>query len=261
MVLKLILMLLLAQAAGPAAPQPAPDSLRISGEYLLQELPSPDRIWGVQEYQHTAILLDVMASSAPESLPRRLSPRSGALFARLVNLDNIAPIKRTELPAGARLELGLGILATQSSVLETYSQVGKSLPLVPLDAEIVDLLNFQLYLLESTFPLARDTMLNPSDSTLAPRKADYELIRQSMATVLFGALATLAEHSYKTSELLRLAKTLDEVMPFFLAAIPDSARAELPVRLTDMKAKESDPELNQLLTRLLQRANEAIPPK
>ena len=70
-----------------------------------------------------------------------------------------------------------------------------------------------------------------------------------------GTLQTLTEHhAYRTSELLRLAGTLDEMMPVFLVAIPEGARAELPLRLADMPAKESDPKLKQRLTQILQRA-------
>jgi hypothetical protein len=96
--------------------QPAANDQSLTIErYMELGIPSPDRIWGAEEYAQTAF---VLSSLPKDELPRFNSARSGALFARMVSTENL-------LPAGGVPQLvdsGQEVMSANMDRLVAYTQ-------------------------------------------------------------------------------------------------------------------------------------------
>jgi hypothetical protein len=85
-------------AGGAAPPKIVPDASLPADEYVAQGFPSHDRPWSGREMAVAAEKLKALSTRKPQHLPRRGSANSGAVFARLVAIDNLAFFRNRSLP-------------------------------------------------------------------------------------------------------------------------------------------------------------------
>ncbi len=229
----------------------AEDPSLSAAEYISLGMPAADRTWGGTEYEAAASALAKIAAANPSQLPRRGSAKSGAVFERLVSPDNLEFLSNSDLPAEARFVAGLPTLQAQPSIFGIYLGVMETMNTGP---ELIDLSRFQLRAAAAVTPLVRERMAtnDPSDPAREIQLGGYEQVRNGVATMLFGTLETLTERdAFSTADRLRLAGTVEEVLPAFLGMLPEGSRKELPERLRQVIQSESDPELKAILSRLL----------
>src|SRR5262245_59746347 len=114
------LLLSIALSAGGPGPQFPDDASWLAAAYVEKGLPSPDRSWDGNDYVAAAAALQQIAAADVTHLPRFQSPRSGTVFARLVDPRNLATLRTPELPAAMRMSQAIQLEQAVTSVLVAY---------------------------------------------------------------------------------------------------------------------------------------------
>lgn len=248
------------QAESGASSQIPPDNSLESGAYIAEGLPPYDRVWAGEDYAEAAAALKKIAEAKLTHLPRVNSPRSGAVFARMVSPDNLALATPPSLDQEQHLLSLAALLQGAADVYGVYftaSQTG-----VVFDSELVDLGRYLLEGVSVIVPIVEEIMAAtpPGDPSREALLESREKMRQGFAATLRGALTTLTEtSSYRTAELVRLSVTLESTLPTIYSFLPADVQRELPDRLSSMVAAESDPALKASLARLLDSVGKSLP--
>ena len=67
-------------------------------EYEELGMPDHDTIWRMEDYEMAFLVLNTLKHKKPFALPARDSEKSGMLFARMMNLENLAFLEDETLP-------------------------------------------------------------------------------------------------------------------------------------------------------------------
>jgi hypothetical protein len=102
------------------APVVALDSSLTWPIYRAAGVPEIDRAWSVDDYRRGVQIFGKMAGVSRAELPRRDSPRSGVVFARLVDRDNFAAVAAPGA-AEPRARLGQDYLEVYPGLLQLYA--------------------------------------------------------------------------------------------------------------------------------------------
>ncbi len=71
-------------------------------EYKKLGISDPGKKWNINDYINSNITLSTLKMNYPYSLPRKFSKKSGSLFNRIVNTENLSFINDTTIPIDAR---------------------------------------------------------------------------------------------------------------------------------------------------------------
>ena len=238
----------------PGIPPPAPAATAsgrsISAEGWAQRgMPDPGRPWTGEDYDAAATLLEAVAKEDAARLPRETSPDTGALFRRIVNPANLAPVREGG-PADARARAGAGILAGADRITLVWAAAYRD------DAarggELAALMAYTLLAAHEVVPLA-DAAVAASPKKDPLRAARVESLRRThaaLASVVNACLASLATPgAFRPAERLRLARAVEEHVPALGAYLPAADRSALPARLKKIAAAETDPAVRDALDR------------
>jgi hypothetical protein len=227
--------------AAIAAPIPAADRSLAPSEYIARGMPAHDRNWTGDDYERAAAVLKELAAADPATLPRRASSRSGLLFARMTSTRNLELMHTPELDVRQQLGVAVPLFQALNQVLAVYASASREDAV--LDAELVDLLDLTLRATLELVGIADAFFASlPRDDPNSKARLDgRDQMKAGMASIVDGGLTTLTEHGmYRNSELERLARGLQEVLPRLLPSLPPGARQEIPVRLERMISDEPD---------------------
>lgn len=229
----------------------APDHSLTAATYIKKGMPAYDRDWSGQDYVQAAKVLQAVAGLDATQLPRYGSPTSGAVFARIVSHDNFGLFgigilnQQQSFTAASALLQGLGQITIVYASATTQEKV--------FDSELVELMRYVLEVSREVAHLAEAFIasLPANDPDHDARLKGREQMRQGMARVVFGCLDTLAEReTYRSSELVRLAQTLETTVPAIFSFLPPGAQQELSVRIQRMIEQEPASIIKEGLTRL-----------
>jgi hypothetical protein len=238
-------------AAAQARPGPpvAEDNSLTPAEYRAKGLPAVDKPWTDAEYAAAAKALEAILAADPSQLPRRESPKSGPVFARLVAVENFAPLEKKRQAADQRLSqagrYGNAVQQLASIYARATNQYKKS-----FDAELVDLSAFNLELADRLRVLGDELVqeVTYNDPQHDKREEVRDRIHYSFVAVIDSALAAFPQHhAYRKSELARFAGKLGDVLPRLYPVLPDNAKRDLPARLEKLANDEQDPALKEAL--------------
>src|SRR5262249_21397092 len=92
----------------------------------------------------------------------------------------------------------------------------------------------------------------PKDDPIRESRLEgQEMMRKGLATMISECLDMVTEReTYRASEVIRLAQTLETTLPTMYSFLPLAGQQELPLRLKRMIEKEADAALKEQLTRL-----------
>jgi hypothetical protein len=114
-------------AASQAAIETAPDPDRslTTAEYVAAGVPDPGRPWSADEMAAAARALGRIATADPGQLPAYQNARSGALFSRIVSVENTSVCRLPNAPGDpggltACIRLGLAL----DAIVKSYAKAG-----------------------------------------------------------------------------------------------------------------------------------------
>jgi hypothetical protein len=246
------LTLSLVSQGGPAqAPPVAPDHSLSPQAYVQKGMPANDRFWLGDDYAQALLVLKSLAASDATQLPRYGSPASGPVFARIVSRDNLRLALTSALPEEQRLTAAAAIMQNLGQITVVYASATTSSQV--FDSELVELMGYLLEVSREMLPLTEAVVASvPVDApSREARVKGLDQVRQGTAGIASGCLTTLTDKkSYRVSELVRLAETMEKTLPLLMPFLPPGTQQELPILLRRMLEQESDPKLKQALQRV-----------
>jgi len=161
---------------------PEADTSLALSVYRAAGVPELDHAWSARDYERCLTVFADLLRTGRGDLPRRGSQRSGALFARLVAVENFR--SADEVPPPERARRLQGYLETYPGLLQVYSPANDGIDFSVEQTElIVSLLELLKSALDSTHALAENAAF-----------ADVYFRQQQMTLgVVRGASAMLAE--------------------------------------------------------------------
>ena len=238
-----------APAAAPPAAAPG-RTITLEG-WALRGMPDAGRPWGAADYDAAAGLFETVAKEDAARLPRAASADSGALFRRLVDPGNLAPVRG----AGAvdvRAKAGAGILAGVDRISVVWA--GAYRDDTSRGAELAALMSYTLLVSHETVPLADSLLAAPKKNEKAKdryeRDARRAKLADALAAIVSGCLESLAAPGgFRPAERRTLASAVEAHLPALAPRLPAAARRALPARLKKLAAAESDPAVKDALGR------------
>jgi hypothetical protein len=187
-----------------------------------------------------AKVLAAVAEHAPGQLPRYQSERSGAVFARLTDVQNHEFFRNRSLPLDGRLQLAAAYTAAANQVYMLY--LTSFLKHATGDSELVELLGAQFRMAVLLLELVDEKLptVRKDDPAYESRMAGLEKMKGGLAMMVAGGLQILTEKdSYRTAERMRMLAYMQETVPKIVPRLPAGARAELLVRLEGSATNEA----------------------
>jgi len=250
-----------AGAPPPTAPPaavvgPAPDGSLGADAYVALGFPATDRAWSPFDHGTAG---GVLAAVEFLKLPRRGSPRSGAVFARMTDRRAYGMVEDTSIPLQSRLQVVVAGLQGNGALLKRYAAAhlaGQG----SFAAECFDLTCLGLHAtrrmawLVSTVPVPSE-----GDPARGPYDRSLGQVRGGLAQVIQGAIVTLGERTYPADR-LRLAGCLEEELPGAIPELSAQGKVEARGQVRRAAAAEKDPDVKRRLD-LLARTLDAPPPR
>jgi hypothetical protein len=214
-------------------------------------MPDAGRPWTAADYDAAAGLFETVAKEDASRLPRAASADSGALFRRLVDPGNLAPL-RAGGAVDARAKAGAGILAGVDRISVVYATAYRDD--AAFGAELAALMSYTLLVSHETVPLADSLLAAPGKKEKAKdryeRDARRAKLSDALAAIVSGCLESLAAPGgFRPAERRSLASAVEAHLPALAPRLPAAARRDLPSRLKKMSASESDPAVKEALDR------------
>lgn len=171
---------------------PEADTSLALAVYRAAGVPEIDQAWSARDYERCLTVFADLLRSGRSDLPRRGSERSGALFARLVAVENFRSADAAPPPERARRLQDY--LAVYPGLLQVYSPANDGMDFSVEQTElIVSLLELLKSALDSTHALADDVGSEGGASENAAPADVYSRQQQMALGVVRGASAMLAE--------------------------------------------------------------------
>jgi len=147
-------------------------------EYGKLGMPDHNKIWTNNDYTNANITLSSLTINFPLSLPRKLSKKSGALFSKFINEENLSFVNDTTFPLRIRAYQIQGFERLQSEMEQIYSfEVNEE---KYYNVELIDLKIFGLFVHEKMLELAWAIMDSDDESVID--------MRSGMQTVKYNYL-------------------------------------------------------------------------
>jgi hypothetical protein len=236
--------------AEPAEADSRKDNSLSADEYLDLGLPAADRPWAGNDYETATKSLKSLGEAHPDQLPRRGSPASGELFARMTSKQNFDLAKDEKFPLNQRLGL---ILQYGASSQLVFIYVGALNAGENYDSELIDLTGFQLEWARLLLGIVDEFVptLDKNDPSYAVRMNGLKTMKQGLAQMVDGCLVTMTEKkTYRISELVRLAGDMEETLPDIMPQLLPASQQEMRKRLKVLVQSEKDPQLRAALGKI-----------
>lgn len=159
-------------------------------EYYKLGMPEQDHVWNMQDYSTAFYVLNTLKYSNPETLPVRESEKSGGLFSRMINMDNLAFLQDVTLPLNTKADQIKWFVNTLMELKVAYTDPRQTEQYYV--RELIDIDIFRLSVSHQMLALGQqiNESEDPSDKTMA---SDYPQI-QRMYLDLLSEL--LSKHQY-----------------------------------------------------------------
>jgi len=148
-------------------------------------MPASDRLWTQYEYTRAAAVIDELAKRDPGLLPRLHSAASGAMFSRIVDLENLST--EGTLP----LDAGVPLMQASGSLLRAYLEAHHAAP--SFAHEMAALQAFTVGLSARFVPTVQGVQVpaaEPGRSRVEQAKAQ---MISGLSSIVDGLLTSLAE--------------------------------------------------------------------
>ncbi len=232
-----------------------------SDEYLRLGAPADDRPWTSAEMTKVQKVLTDLAKKDSRQLPRYRSERSGKVFARLTDDENLGLARNATFPLSVRLSEILTYSKEFGAISKVYmaafaeQHIGGR-EMVELTAHLFRVMVAITDVVDEYLPT-----IPKDDPDYSGRMAGFERMKQGAATSVNGALILLTERdAYSAPDRVRFAELVTPTLPLLVRRLKPGSRAEMVQTLetmnTDPKLKELQPALGKLRDAVRKAADE-----
>jgi len=231
---------------------PAPDGSLTLEEYVEKGVPASDRAWAATTYKLAADALSKLAAKDVALLPRWKSPRSGPLFARMTNRENLDLNDLPTQPRSKRILTVADYLEAVSTLLKTYLNAHAKRPslgheLAALQALAMNAMARMVRLMEED--IATEPASGPGRARVEKGRAK---VVSGMAGMLTGNLDSFSElENYDADDRLVLAASIASDGVVLLAGLPPLSQLEMCNRIRTTAKSEVVLDVRAALERAL----------
>jgi len=172
-------------------------------EYEKMGMPDHTKLWSSQAYMQAFTILSHVKLNNPLSFPRKNSKKSGAVFSRFVNKENLSFLNDPNIS-----------LKNKAFEIQSFSGVQNTLTLKYTDdfkteqyynEELIDTYIFSLYVQEKMLELAVEIM-NSKDEYLEDMKAGLKMVNNGYFKMTFFVMGEQVKSNvYRVKDLDRLS--------------------------------------------------------
>ncbi|MCZ7646860.1 MAG: hypothetical protein M5U26_16485 [Planctomycetota bacterium] len=238
--------------AGPVTSGTALGDRSLAPEaYAEAGLPPLDRPWTGADMDKAQQVLRDLAAKDDQQLPRIESPRSQAVFKRMVSDENLAPFRDANVALDQRLPGVSDFMLKFNGLLMLYygplsQQRGYQREILELLAYVLKVANQASSVVDEFLP-----SLDKNDPTYLARMAGFNRMKAGMTQILDGAVTTLTETNvYSKPDLARYARQIKESLPRLAPSIGPEVAQSLPGRIQRIAEAEADPDYKAALEAL-----------
>jgi hypothetical protein len=252
----LLALLFCSIAAVSASAQNYPDDTSLPiAEYLALGVPPVDRPWSVDDYKTAVFVLDSIGQAQPGALPQYQSERSGALFARLVAIDNAQAADPTITDA-VKLNGMLPLTQEFANLMRIYTAPGAQG--IVFDNELAELLGYFLSTADTVAALATRVITEAGQAAILKDTTNGALIQMRSGLTLtavgaiepMGVMEPLETSALRLPARRRLAAHVGAHVPAIAPLLTDSGRAEVRAQLARVLRVEKDAGIRGILQKL-----------
>ena len=249
-----------ASAAAPEETAPEPEDLSLTIEqYQKLGMPPSHRLWNSADMAKAARVLAKLAEEDPSRLPRYKSEKSGKVFSRMTNLQNIDQLRSTVFPPAIRLGFGLQFIMASSSFGKTYAK-GLLQEKTGGD-EASELIQLNLHIAVAMNEIAGELLAaDENDEKKGSKKlAGLKLVQEQLSTILQGALVQAAQSRAINPEAReRLLATIEKTLPTLIDSVPPAVRKEVLKQLRELSLQPEYARHRDLLERMTDKLEKSI---
>lgn len=246
----------LISASAGAQTSGAPDESLTIAEYQQMGVPSPEPIWGAEEYSAALSVFDGKAKSA---LPRHGSNRSNALFARMVAPENLLHSRRvSEIlemgPEATQAALTRLIKYTEQVPALLMMYIDGTVEVQPYGAEVVRVCVYTLQTGRALFDLtygfvdSQPEELQNSDGIRDAKKTMRDGLNQTMG----GLLQMIQEeNAFAAADMEYLANGLLVEVPGIFDYFSPPQKKTVRTSIENISKKHSNRKVRESMKSLL----------
>jgi len=198
----LLLILILAVSLSSCNKANEPDRSLTPEEYQELGMPDYNKVWSLEDYSIAFYVINTLKYGKPMALPSRDSKKSGQLFSRMINIENLAFLQDTSLPLHAKAEMIQWYGNILQEFTAAYTLVGTTKQLYA--PELMDIDLFSLTIAQIMLDLG-GKINNSSDPEDIAMQSDFSLIQKmylDLLSDLFGKQLNESRYPEHTLELL-----------------------------------------------------------
>jgi len=192
-----------------------------AADYAAANIPAVDHPWTHQEYLGAAAVLTQLGADHPARLPRYEGARSGAVFARLL-----------EMPAG---DPDAAIAERFLPHIERYEQINAlskrymSNALAPAPREWMELMGVLLRESIAMQPLVEPFLASfgPDDPKAAVRRGGFAKMRSGWGGMIQGGLMMAGDTRVSETDRIAMVTLIVHALPHLFPAIPAEKQAAI----------------------------------
>lgn len=179
-----------------------------------------------------AKLITQISKRNPSQLPRYQSPKSGMLFDRIVNKQNLELLRNPLLPAEARFPQVATFMEGANGINVAYlsglvSQSTGDDEMTELSGLILRTSVVMIEWVDEFVPT-----LDPKNPTYAARMKGLDTMKSGLANVMQGSIQQISEpESWKPEPLGRFIAYMDETFPVIIKILTPNSRKETLLKL------------------------------
>jgi hypothetical protein len=213
------------------------DSSLTVEDYMKLGMPDPDKMWTYNDYINALITLDNLRILDPLSYPMKNSPKSGVIFKRLINKENLTFLndKNSSLYEKAYIIQNFadfhnkmnGLYAEKSEVKTYYNE------------ELIDIYLFALYVNDQMLDLSVkiNKSDDPADIVLQP--GQYNIILSYMSLIARLLKEQQRDTIYSSEGLDRFSREISQSLIHNLSLYKQDYGEELASHLQEIADKSS----------------------
>ncbi len=171
-------------------------------EYQKLGMPDYNKIWSLEDYSNACFVLNTLKYEKPKALPARESEKSGEVFSRMINMDNLSFLQDETLQLHAKAEIIQWYGNTLIELTAAYTLLGVEKQYYIRELTDIDL--FALRIAQVMLDLGNEINASDYPEDIA-MQSDYPLIQKmyiDLISDLFRKQQNQSQYPQETFELL-----------------------------------------------------------
>jgi len=152
-------------------------------EYKKLGMPDPSKSWESEEYRSANMALSSLKIHYPDAFPRKNSKKSGELFNKFVDKNNLSFVNNKEIPLRARAFIIQNYPRFQYEMTSLYTNRDTSVRKQYYHEELIETCIFGLYI--------QGKMLDLAGMIMNSEKEEEKSIQSGLSKVVYNYLKTL----------------------------------------------------------------------